>query len=244
MALKTLLVDDEPLALEVLEVLLQQIPDVQLVASCESALHALQVLNQKEVDLILLDIQMPGLNGLDFIKTLSHKPKIIIVSAYRNFAVEGFELEVIDYLLKPVAFHRMVKAIQKVIQLQPKQAALAYEAPAPAGRVFQKEPKAAEHVFIKVDKKLVKVMLDTILFIESLKDYVRVITRGESYITYCTLSDFTSQLPQEQFLRAHRSYTIALDKVAQIEGNHVIIDGQYIPLARNRKAKAVERLLK
>lgn len=239
MALKALLVDDEPLALEVLEHFLQQIPQVQIVGKCESALEAFGILSRTAVDVVFLDIQMPGLNGLDFIRALSHKPRIVIVSAYRHYAVESYDLDVVDYLLKPVAFPRLLRAVQKVLQFS----SLAEEAPATTMPESSSELQP-DHLFIKVDKKLVKVKLESILYIESLKDYVRVITPDENYITYCTLSDFTGQLPEQQFIRTHRSYTIAIDKVEQVEGNFAIISGNYIPLARNRKSIVLDRLIR
>lgn len=235
MKLKALLVDDEPLALEVVEVFLQQIPGVEIVAKCESAVEAFQILNTKAVDVIFLDIQMPALNGLDFIKALSNKPKIVIISAYRNFAVESYELDVVDYLVKPFSFPRLLKAIQKVSQLIP----LADEENPP---LPEPENKTA-HIFIKVDKKIVKVELDSILYIESLKDYMRVKTLQDNYITYCTLSNITARLPRDNFIRAHRSYTIAIDKIEHIDGNHAVIKGNYIQLSRNRKAKVIEKFL-
>ena len=237
MKLKALLVDDEPLALEVAEVFLQQIPGVEIVAKCESAVEAFQVLNKNAVDVIFLDIQMPALNGLDFIKALSHKPKIVIISAYRNFAVESYELDVVDYLVKPFTFSRLLKSIQKVSQLIP-----LTEDKHPQVQEDDPENKAA-HIFIKADKKLIKVNLDSVLYIESLKDYVRVKTLQDDYITYCTLSNITAQLPSENFIRAHRSYTIAIDKIEQIDGNHAVINGNYIQLARNRKARVMEKFL-
>lgn len=238
MTLKALLVDDEPLALEVVEVFLLQIPGVEIVAKCESAVEAFQVLNNNAVDVIFLDIQMPALNGLDFIKALAHKPKIVIISAYRNFAVESYELDVVDYLLKPFTFSRLLKSIHKVSQLLP----LAADENAPLYTETMEESKPA-HICLKVDKKLVKVNLASILYIESLKDYIRVKTQHEDYITYCTLSNFTNQLPCENFIRAHRSYTLAIDKIEQIDGNFALIGGNYIPLSRNRKGKVMERFL-
>lgn len=238
MILKALLVDDEPLALEVTEVFLQQIPGVEIVAKCESAVEAFQILNTKAVDVIFLDIQMPALNGLDFIKALSNKPKIVIISAYRNFAVESFELDVTDYLVKPFSFPRLLKAIQKVSQQIPKT-----EDETPSLPEEEQEKKSA-HIFIKVDKKIVKLEQDSVLYIESLKDYVRVKTLQENYITYCTLSSFTAQLPPERFIRTHRSFTVGINKIDYIDGNHAVIRGNYIPLSRNKKALVVEKFLK
>ena len=239
MKLKALLVDDEPLALEVTEVFLQQIPGVEIVAKCESAIEAFQILNTKAVDVIFLDIQMPALNGLDFIKTLSHKPKIVIISAYRNFAVESFELDVTDYLVKPFSFPRLLKAIQKVSQQIP----IAEEEEIPSFPEEDQESKSA-HIFIKVDKKIVKLDSDSVLYIESLKDYVRIKTLQDNYITYCTLSSFTAQLPPDRFIRTHRSFTVAIDKIEYIDGNHAVVRGNYIPLSRNKKATVVEKFLK
>jgi len=235
MKLKALIIDDEPLALEVTEVFLQQIPSVEIVGMCDSAVDALSILNRQPVDVIFLDIEMPALNGLDFIKAINHKPRIVIISAYRNFAVESYELDVVDYLVKPYSFHRLVQAIQKVTEL------ISITDKNVLSTAIRDPEKNGAHIIIKVDKKIVKVDLDSILYIESLKDYVRVKTLDEDYITYCTLTYITEQLPGEKFIRAHRSHTIAIDKIDQIEGNHAVIRGNYIHLARNRKAEVIEK---
>lgn len=235
--LKALIVDDEPLALEVVAVFLKQIPDVEIVAQCTSAIEAFQALNKFSVDVIFLDIQMPALNGLDFIKSLTHKPKIVIISAFRNFGVECYELDVIDYLVKPITFARLLKAVHKVTQLMP-----SISEPVKTNTPEINKDTNTECVFIKADKKIHKVNQNDILYIESLKDYIRVKTAQETFITYCTLSNMTDKICSKKFLRIHRSFTVAIDKIKMVDGNFVVINGNYLPISRKMKPKVMDRL--
>jgi DNA-binding LytR/AlgR family response regulator len=226
-----MIVDDEPLAIDVIENYLQRL-DATTVTRCGNAVEAFQVLQKVPVDCIFLDIEMPLLSGLDLLKTLKEPPAIIITTAYRDYAVEGFELEVIDYLVKPISFPRFMKALEKVGKLS---------RPAPQK---DEEPTATgkEHLFLKVDKKFVKIAINNILYIESLKDYVRVKTRDNAYITYQSLTEITDKLPAAQFARVHRSYTIALDKINLIDGNCVDIDGKLIPISREHRQDVFRKI--
>ncbi|HXO77904.1 MAG TPA: LytTR family DNA-binding domain-containing protein, partial [Puia sp.] len=213
--LNYMIVDDEPLAIDVIENYLQRL-DVHTITRCENAVEAFQALQARSYDLIFLDIEMPLLSGLEFLKSVKDPPRIIITTAYRDYAVEGFELEVIDYLVKPVSFPRFMKALEKVIKLNQ---------PVPKKEEKDK-PAGPDYLFLKVDRKFVKVLINDILYIESLKDYIRVKTSSQAWISYQSLTDITDKLPADKFVRVHRSYTIAIDKVSMIDGNCVEVDGK------------------
>lgn len=231
--LNYMIVDDEPLAIDVLENYLTRL-DAALITRCENAVEAFHAMQQRSYDLIFLDIEMPLLSGLEFLRTVKEPPAIIITTAYRDYAVEGFELEVIDYLVKPISFPRFMKAMEKVLK---QNRTMPATAEAPLGRT-----RAPEYLFLKVDKKFVKILLADILYIESLKDYVRVKTREHAWITYQSLTEITERLPPDQFVRVHRSYTIALDKVGTIDGNCVDIDGHVIPISREHRQEVFRKL--
>jgi len=234
--LKTLnymIVDDEPLAIDVIENYLGRL-DAHNITRCENAVEAFQALQNKAFDVIFLDIEMPLLSGIEFLKSVKEPPLIIITTAYRDYAVEGFELEVVDYLVKPVSFPRFMKAMEKVVKLS--QTAVKKE---------EKEKIAAsDYLFLKVDRKFVKVLINDILYIESLKDYIRVKTPTQALISYQSLTEITDKLPSERFVRVHRSYTIAIDKVSMIDGNCVEIDGKLIPISREHRQEVMEKIYK
>ncbi|GGA95628.1 LytR/AlgR family response regulator transcription factor [Puia dinghuensis] len=227
-----MIVDDEPLAIDVIENYLQRL-EATSITRCGNAVEAFQFLQKRSVDCIFLDIEMPLLSGLDLLKAMKEPPAIILTTAYRDYAVEGFELEVIDYLVKPIAFPRFMKALEKLAkQSRPHQ-----QPAAP-------NPTSNDYLFLKVDKKFVKLLITDILYIESLKDYVRVRTRDNSFITYQSLTDITEKLPSTGFARVHRSYTIALDKVNLIDGNCVDIDGKLIPISREHRQEVFRKIRK
>ena len=213
MDIKCLIIDDEPLATNVIKNYLSQINDITLIDTFNNAVDGLNFLKDNHVDLVFLDINMPLLDGLSFIKSLDTKPQIIITTAHVEFAVESFELDVLDYLVKPIAFPRFLKATNKVFKI--------FNDKNPY-QLTQEKP----YIFIKIDKKkLKKIYLDELLVIESLKDYLKITTNTDRYIIHQTLTSFTDQLPSDNFIRIHRSYTIAIDKVDTIEGNSVEISG-------------------
>jgi DNA-binding LytR/AlgR family response regulator len=228
-----IIVDDEPLAIDVLENYLQRL-DATSVTRCENAVEAFQALQQKPFDLLFLDIEMPLLTGLEFLKTLKQPPAVIITTAYRDYAVEGFELEVLDYLVKPISFPRFMKALEKALKLNRLPISPLSATP------FEEKP----HLFLKVDKKFVKLLVADIFYIESLKDYIRVKTRDGSFIAYQSLTEITDKLPADKFARVHRSFTIALDKVSLIDGNCVEIDGKLIPISREHRQEVFRKIQK
>jgi DNA-binding LytR/AlgR family response regulator len=226
--LKCLIVDDEPLAIDVIENYLHRFEHV-ITRRCENAIEAFRLMQEESFDLIFLDIEMPLMSGMDFLGTLKDPPLVIITTAYRDYAVEGFEFEVLDYLIKPVSFPRFMKAFERATKLL-------------SGTGKIKNTEAAdenEWLFLKVDRKFVKILIADIQYIESLKDYIRVSTKMSSFISYQSLTAITEKLPAGKFMRIHRSYTIAFDKVNSIEGNCVEIDGKLIPISREHRQEVL-----
>ncbi|MEA5141320.1 LytR/AlgR family response regulator transcription factor [Arcicella rigui] len=242
MKLKTLIVDDEPLALDVLETFIERIDTLELYGRCENGIQAFNYLNKGEIDLLFLDIEMPTLDGMELLKSLQNPPKVIITTAYREYAVESFELSVVDYLVKPIPFQRFVKAVNKVI---PKEK----EIPTPSSQSissFQitERNEKPEAMFIKVDKRIVKVNFADILFIESLKDYIRIHTVSGAYVTYQTMNGICEILPSESFARIHKSFIVAIDKVTSIEAGDLVVCGKSLPIGRSFRDDILEKIYK
>ncbi len=215
------IVDDEPLAIEILETYLAQIKDVFLTAKFTDSVEAFSFLQQSKIDIVFLDLNMPVLGGMELLKNLKHKPAIIITTAYREFAVEGFELDVLDYLVKPISFPRCLKAISKAVgQTQPKE-------------LLPPQTENNNTLWLKVDKKLIPVTPKDILYIQSLKDYVRIVTTSQQLITYHTLQSILDKLPVTEFVRIHKSYIVQVIMVESIEGNMVHIKKTELPIGRN-----------
>lgn len=226
--IRCLVIDDEPLARQLLTGYISQVDALTLVASCESAMEAFGILHQQEVDLLFLDIRMPGITGLNFIKSLKNPPAVIFTTAYHEHAVEAFELEAVDYLLKPITLERFIKAVQK---LMPKKevASLAKEPPVP-------------YIFIKVDRKLIKLNYDDILYIEALGDYVKFITSENTFVSYIKVSVLEKLLPAHKFLRIHRSYIVSQQKISYLEGNFLKINEIELPIGQTFKDELYEKL--
>jgi DNA-binding LytR/AlgR family response regulator len=225
--IKVLIVDDEPLAQEVLETYIEQIPDLELVGKCGNAIEASSVLSATTVDLILLDIQMPQVTGLELVKSLRNPPIVVFTTAYPDYALEGFELDAMDYLLKPISMERFLKAINKVRKhLQMHDAT-------------KSNDPDDEYFFVKADKKLIKVKFSEILYIEGLKDYVIIRMEEGRVITLQTMKSLEDKLPSDKFMRIHRSYIVALDKIHALVGNMVEVmeKGQtkHLPVGKNYK---------
>jgi DNA-binding LytR/AlgR family response regulator len=235
-SLKCLIIDDEPLAIDVIENYLQRL-NITGIHRCENAVSAFQLIQQQSFDLIFLDIEMPLLSGIDLLKSMKDPPDIIITTAYRDYAVEGFEFEVLDYLIKPIPFPRFMKAIERAMKTN--RSGLKQEEPVLAG-----QPADSEYLFLKVDRKFVKVLIRDIQYIESLKDYIRVKTPTDTFVSYQSLTSITEKLPEDKFMRIHRSFTIALDKVTVIDGNFVEIDGKLIPISREQRQEVLKKVCK
>jgi DNA-binding LytR/AlgR family response regulator len=232
--IRCIIIDDEPLAIEIMESYVQKVDQLDLKGSFRNAVTAFSFLQNNTVDLIFLDIQMPKLTGIDFLKTLKNPPKVIFTTAYRDYAMEGFELEIVDYLLKPIPFDRFLKAVGRVIQ-QPVQATV-------------KNVVAGEQndqpLFFKVDKKMVKVNISDILYIESIKDYVKVKTREKEIITQQKIGYLEESLPKHVFLRIHRSFIAAIDKIESYSASEIEIGKIQLPIGRNYKNEVLKVLSK
>ncbi len=232
--MRCLIIDDEPLAQEVLETLIGLNPNLTLVGKCSNALEAYQALQQQEnIDILFLDIQMPQLTGIDFLKSLKTPPLVIFTTAYPQYAAESYELNAVDYLLKPIALTRFNAAIQKA------EAQHKAKNPAPEGMSLG----AATHedfIFVKADKKLVKINFDEILFIEGLKDYVIIRTTSGRVITLQTMKSLEEKLPSELFRRIHRSYIVAMQRIDAVDGSMVEIAKQIIPIGKIYRDEILE----
>ena len=230
MIINCLIIDDEPLAINVIKNHIKEIDNINVIDTFNSAIDALNFMKSNTVDLLFLDINMPLLDGLDFIKSLDKKPMIVITTAYSEYAIKTYELEVLDYLMKPISFPRFLKAVNRAFK------ELNSNLTSNIGIAKR------AHIFIKVDKKkMQKIYLDEILIIESLRDYLKIKTISNKYIIHSTLSSFTEKLPSNNFIRIHRSFTIAIDKIEAVQGNSVEIDGikyvigrSYIEHVKNR----------
>ena len=203
MSIKCIIIDDENLAIQVIQEHLTQFDNFEVVGAINNPLKAYPILEQTRVDVIFLDINMPEMSGFDFIENLSYKPLIVITTAYREYAVKGFELNILDYLVKPIPFNRFLKTVNKIYHEM-------HLGESRSDATIKNEP----HIFLKVNKKLVKVNLNDILFIESLKDYIKVITKLGDYVVHKSLTAITEELPQSSFIRVHRSYTISINKIS------------------------------
>lgn len=235
--MNTLIIDDEPLALDVLETYISQMPDLHLVGRCSNALEANEMLRNNQIDLIFLDIQMPQLSGVDFIKTLTNPPLFIFTTAYSNYAVEGYELNAIDYLLKPISLDRFMKAVNKASeQFELRKREETAETGAPG--------EGVEFFFVKADKKLVKIKYDEILYIEGLKDYVIIRLEQGRVVTLQTMKSLEDKLPLSKFKRIHRSYIVSIDKIHAVDGTSVDVfeKGQIkqLPIGKNYRDEILE----
>ncbi|MBK7474492.1 MAG: response regulator transcription factor [Haliscomenobacter sp.] len=243
--IKVIIVDDEPLAQDVLETYIEKIPELQLVGKCSNALEANEMLKQEAVDLMFLDIQMPQLTGIDFLKTLSKPPLVIFTTAYSNYAVEGFELNALDYLLKPISLERFMKSVNKAAeQLE----LLRKETPAPAALEDPSSGDAGEYFFVKADKKLIKVNFQEIIYIEGLKDYVIIRMDNQRVITLQTMKSLEDKLPISKFKRIHRSYIVNIDKINAIVGNMIEVmekgQAKHLPIGKNYRDELLDMINK
>jgi DNA-binding LytR/AlgR family response regulator len=225
--IRCLIVDDEPPAREIIHRYVQEIPTLQLMGECSNAIQALTVLQQQPIDLLFLDIRMPQLNGTDFIKTLKTPPKVIFTTAFSEYALEGYELDVVDYLMKPIRFDRFLKAVNKAYPLNVPPATLK---PVVAGIIEEK--KNESFVYFRADRKMVKVMLEDILYIESMKDYIKVFTIHGVIITKQSISSVEAMLPGKLFVRTHRSFIVSINKIKSFTNELVEIDKTDIPIGK------------
>ncbi|NVO03428.1 MAG: response regulator transcription factor [Bacteroidetes bacterium] len=225
-------VDDEPLALKKLASYIEKIPFLELVAECRSAFEAMSAINDNKIQLLFIDINMPNLSGLEFVKSLTIKPFVVFTTAYSEYAIEGFQVEAVDYLLKPISFENFLKAANKVKNL------------IDLTTTQQKESikRKANHLFVKSEYKLIRIELDDIKYLESQHEYVKIhLINNAPVLTQITLKGIEEQLPAEQFMRVHRSFIVNLKRVSVIERNRIVFDGKvYIPVSDQYKKKFQE----
>ncbi len=218
--LKCLIVDDEPLSLDILEKYIQDIPDIELVGRCLDAFEAIKVLQNNKIDLLFLDINMPKLSGINMVKTMDVLPEVVFTTAYPEYAVEGFELEVLDYLLKPISFERFVKTIHKARKKL---------------ESTQNRSVPSDFMMVKSNKKLYKIQFKDIRYVQSMGDFVKIHAKDKVYISSDTLKNINNQLPKKKFIRIHKSYIISIEAFKYIEGNQVKIDDDFLPIGLTYK---------
>lgn len=228
MKLKCVIVDDEPLAITIIEGHLKKIPYIEIIGKFDNAIPVYEFLKSNPVDLLFLDIEMPNLTGIDFIKSLSSPPNVVFTTANKNYAIDGFELNADDYILKPITFERLLKAVNRVYESKKQETEI------------KKNPK--DYLYLKENKKMVKVYYKNMLYLESIKDYVKVVTLRKTVITKQQLSFFENILDSNYFLRIHRSFIVAIDKIDAYSLSSIDIGDIEIPIGRKYKDQAIEIL--
>ncbi len=228
-----LIVDDEPLAIEVIETYLNRLDGYNIIGKCRNPVEAFSLLQRNPIDLLFLDIQMPELTGLDLLKTLRNPPLVILTTAHREYALEGYELDVLDYLLKPISFDRFLQAIDKYQQRE-----TAQNLPINS---YQEHIGNKEFIDIRADRKTYRIPLQGIIYIESMKDYLQIFTSQKKFITKSTLQDFLDQLPVNQFVQIHRSYIVSMSHITAFDNTMVEVGKRQLPVGRsfNRQVKEV-----
>jgi DNA-binding LytR/AlgR family response regulator len=230
MKIRCLIVDDEPLAQRVIELYASDIPSLEVVQKCSNALEAMEVLKEKEVDLLFLDINMPKLSGLELLRAMKNPPFVIITTAYAEFAIQGYELNVVDYLMKPFGFERFLKAFQKVVDLLKQREINLVPVKVP------EENLEDQYIFVKSSKRTYRINLNDILYIEALGDYVKIYTTDKMIISYHSMKSLETLLSPKQFPRIHKSFIVSLARIDLIEGNQVKLKDRYLPIGTNYKA--------
>lgn len=229
--LKVLLVDDEYLALNLLEQFIQELPDLEIVAKVKSPIQALDILQKEAIDILFLDIQMPVLSGTSLLKTLKNPPVTIFTTAYSEYAVEAFDLNAVDYLLKPFSFERFLQSLNKAKDF------LSNKSTSPVSDTSK------DFLTMKVDGKIEKIIIDDILFIEGLKEYIKIVTPTRNYVTYESMKNMEENLATHGFVRVHKSYIVSKHKVKSLEGNLLDLGAKMrIPISRERKEEVVKAI--
>lgn len=227
---KCYILDDEPLAIKVIEQHLAKFNQFEISGSSTEPIEAYTHIKQLQLDLLFLDIEMPDINGLELLQTMQNQPRVIITTAYREYAVEGFELDVLDYLVKPIPFQRFMKAIDKFLNLQSSEI------------TSFSSPSYPVYIFIKANRKTIKIELDKILYIEGLKDYVKIVLEKEQYLTKSSIGNFYKNLPLEKFIRIHKSFIIAKNKIKAFTAHDVEIGTTELPIGRIYKEAFIKNI--
>ncbi|HKH61757.1 MAG TPA: LytTR family DNA-binding domain-containing protein [Flavitalea sp.] len=227
MMIKCIVTDDEPFARKGLQGYIEKIDFLELIGVCEDALQLNELIRHKSVDLLFLDIEMPYMTGIEFLKNLSSAPKIIFTTAYEKYAVQGFDLDILDYLLKPISFQRFFKAANKAYEYFQSQEAVAND----------------DYFFVKADNKLEKIHFQEILFVEALENYVAIQTKDRRIITHLTLASLKEKLPAKEFIQPHKSFIVSIDSINSIEGNIIHIHSFKVPISKYQKDEVMERIV-
>lgn len=232
MNIRCLAIDDEPLAVKKIAGYIQKVPFLELVAECRSASEAMKIMDKSDIQLLFIDINMPDISGMEFVKSLTSKPYIVFTTAYSEYAVEGFQVEATDYLLKPITFSNFLKAANKVKNL----------IELTANNQKETVKTTANHLFVKSEYKLIRIELDDIKYIESQHEYIKIyLSNSTPVMTQLSLKSIEEQLPPDRFMRVHRSYIVNLAKISVIERNRIVFDGKiYIPVSEQHKVKFQE----
>ncbi|WP_340112778.1 LytR/AlgR family response regulator transcription factor [Maribellus mangrovi] len=236
MKTKCLIVDDEPLARDLVRSHIEKLENFQIVAECGDAMKALQELRNSTVDLMFMDIQMPQITGIEFLKTLKNPPKVIITTAYRQYALEGFELDVVDFLLKPITFERFLKAVNKYYEINSDD--YTNGSPVMNNNNHSEEP----FIYVKENKKVLKIQLDEILYLEGLSEYVKIHTESKKIVTKNSMTNMADKLPDSEFMRIHKSYIVSMSKIQAFTTSSVEIPGKKLPIGRSYKNSVIEAL--
>lgn len=229
-----MVVDDEPLAIEAIQMHIEKFDSLKLIATCTDAIQAFDKLRNARIDLMFLDIQMPEMTGLDFLKSLKNPPKVIFTTAYREYAIQAFDLDVVDYLLKPISFERFMQAINKFYEGIPN------EIISPENQLPNENREA--FFYVKSDKKNIKIRYADILYIESIKDYVKIVCKGKTIISKIMIGNLAEQLPEKLFIRIHRSYIVYIPNIEAFSSISVEVPGKEIPIGRNYKNETLNTL--
>ena len=231
--IQCLIVDDEPMAREILENHLGKIDAVEVVASCKNAVDAFNVISAKKIDVIFLDINMPEISGLSFAKAIDNKIKLIFTTAYREYAVDGFDLQAVDYLLKPISFDRLYQSINKYIdECMPSQLI----------KVNENVEEKSDFIFVRSDRKMIKINFSDIFYIESLGDYIKILLNTKNIVTRESISSMEAKLPKNMFLRTHRSFIVSIKHIVSFTNEYIEINKQAIPISRSYKTSVLNKL--
>ena len=226
-----IIVDDETIAREIIETHVSKINNIKVIASCSNAMEAFNVISSHKIDLVFLDINMPEISGISFAKSINKDIKIIFTTAYRDYAVEGFELKAVDYLLKPITFERLLKAVNTYFEVYSES----------YNKVVERT-ETNNFMFVRSDRRMIKIDFDAIIYIESYSDYIKIHLESETIVTRETISSIEAKLPTHAFIRIHRSYIISIDNITSFTNEHINIHNKAIPISRSYKKEALKRL--
>lgn len=235
MKTKCLIIDDEPLARDLIRSYLTKLENFEIAGECGDAMKAMQVLRDQKVDLMFMDIQMPQITGIEFLKILKNPPKVIITTAYREYAIDSFELDVVDYLLKPITFERFLKSVNKYYQVSQEEIPVS----APVSEVIQSEEA---FIYVRENKRVIKVNLNEILYIEGLSEYVQIYTDKKKIITKTSMTSLEEKLPGDGFLRIHKSFIVSMSRIEAFTAHTIEVPGKDLPIGRSYKNTVLNTL--